>query len=348
MKLKKSLKRNRTFAFEFFAVMAVLIIVPMFMTRPFQINVLILSAIWAIMGIGWNFIGGYTGQVSNGHAMFYAIGAYVGALSLKWFQISPWISMWFGVIISMVVAAIIGLPLFRLRGHYFAIATMALVECTRVVFLNWNWIGGSTGVSYFEKGMSEWYTLQFVAKKPFYYVALGFMAIFVILTKVMEKTKFGYYCRAIKANQESAESSGVDAARYKLIAYMISAGIVSIGGALYAQYIQYIDPAVLLPLSNSMLIVLVCVMGGIGTVWGPVLGAFLMTAINEYSRSFFAKFSGLNLVIYGVLVIFIVLFIPNGLISLVSREKFENLTGKFKKNRLKPDMAANQPTDKEA
>ena len=222
--------------------MAVLIIVPMFMTRPFQINVLILSAIWAIMGIGWNFIGGYTGQVSNGHAMFYAIGAYVGALSLKWFQISPWISMWFGVIISMVVAAIIGLPLFRLRGHYFAIATMALVECTRVVFLNWNWIGGSTGVSYFEKGMSEWYTLQFVAKRPFYYVALGFMAIFVILTKVMEKTKFGYYCRAIKANQESAESSGVDAARYKLIAYMISAGIVSIGGALYAQYIQYIDP----------------------------------------------------------------------------------------------------------
>lgn len=348
MKLKKSLQRNRTFMIEFILIMAVLIIAPLFMKRPFQVNVLILSAIWAIMGIGWNFIGGYTGQVSNGHAMFYAIGAYVSALSLHWFKISPWISMWLGVVISMAVAYIIGLPLFRLRGHYFAIATMALVECTRVVFLNWNWIGGSTGISFFEKGLSEWYTLQFVAKEPFYYVALGFMALFIILTKIMEKSKFGYYCRAIKANQDSAESSGVNAARYKLLAYLISAGIVSIGGALYAQYIQYIDPAVLLPLSNSMLIVLVCVMGGIGTVWGPVLGAFLMTAINEYSRSYFAKFSGLNLVIYGVLVIFIVLFIPNGLISLISREKIENMKSKFKKNRLKPEMASGNTTDKEA
>lgn len=348
MKLQKSLKKNKAFAIEFVLIMAVLIIVPMFMERPFQVNVLILSAIWAIMGLGWNFIGGYTGQVSNGHAMFFAIGAYVGALSLMWFQMTPWLSMWIGVVISMAVAFIIGLPLFRLRGHYFAIATMALVECTRVIFLNWNWIGGSTGVSFLNKNLPEWYTLQFIAKKPFYYVALAFMAVFVLLTKFMEKSKFGYYCRAIKANQDSAESSGVNAARYKLIAYMISAGIVSIGGALYAQYIQYVDPAVLLPLSNSMLIVLVCVMGGIGTVWGPVLGAFLMTAINEYSRSYFARFSGLNLVIYGVLVIFIVLFIPNGLISLVSRDKVENLKNWFKKDKLKPETASTNQTGKEA
>ncbi len=347
MELKTSLKRNRTFVIEFVIIMGILIIVPMFMSRPFQINVLILSAIWAIMGIGWNFIGGYTGQVSNGHAMFYAIGAYVSALALKWFQISPWISMWLGVVISMAVAFIIGLPLFRLRGHYFAIATMALVESTRVIFLNWEWIGGSTGVSFFERDMPQWYTMQFVEKKPSYYIALGFMAAFILLTKAMEKSKYGYYFRAIKANQDSAESSGVNAARYKLIAYMISAGIVSIGGALYAQYIQYIDPAVLLPLSNSMLIVLVCVMGGIGTVWGPVLGAFLMTAINEYTRAYFARFSGLNLVIYGVLVILIVLFIPNGLISFVNKEKIENFMARFRKNRLKTEMASPSQRDRE-
>ena len=331
MKLNRILHKNRTFMIEFVIVMAILIIVPMFMSRPFQVNVLILSAIWAIMGLGWNFIGGYTGQVSNGHAMFYAIGAYVGALTLKWYHISPWLSMWLGVIISMAVAFVIGRPLFRLRGHYFAIATMALVEATRVIFLNWNWIGASTGVSFFDKTRPEWFTMQFVAKKPSYYIALGFMALFITVTRIMEQSKFGYYCRAIKANQDSAESSGVDAARYKLIAYMISAGIVSVGGALYAQYIQYIDPAVLLPLSNSMLIVLVCVMGGIGTVWGPVLGAFLMTSINEYSRSYFAKFSGLNLVIYGVLVILIVLFLPNGLISLVKKERFDGIRNRLKK-----------------
>jgi branched-chain amino acid transport system permease protein len=338
MKLKTSIKKNRGFILSFIIIMAAMIIIPMFMTRPFSVNVLILSAIWAIMGLGWNFIGGYAGQVSNGHAMFFAIGAYAGALSLKWFRITPWISMWLGVIICMAVAFLIGKPLFRLRGHYFAIATMALVECTRVIFLNWAWIGGSTGISFFDKSLPEWYSLQFMKKLPFYYVCLAFMAVFVILTKVMEKSKFGFYCRAIKANQDSAESSGVDAAKYKLIAYMISAGIVSVGGALYAQYIQYIDPALLLPLSNSMLIVLVCVMGGIGTVWGPVLGAFLMTSINEYARSYLAKFSGLNLVIYGIIVIIIVLFLPNGLISLLHKDRIAGIVAKFRKK--KPDISA--------
>ena len=344
MKLKTSLNKNRGFVLSFIIIMAAMIIIPMFMTRPFAVNVLILSAIWAIMGLGWNFIGGYTGQVSNGHAMFWAIGAYVGALSLKWFRITPWISMWLGVVICMAVAFLIGKPLFRLRGHYFAIATMALVEMTRVIFLNWNWIGGSTGISYFDKTLPEWYTLQFVKKLPFYYVCLAFMAAFIILTKVLEKSKFGYYCRAIKANQDSAESAGVDAAKYKLLAYMISAGVVSIGGALYAQYIQYIDPALLLPLSNSMLIVLVCVMGGIGTVWGPVLGAFLMTSINEYARSILAKFSGLNLVIYGVIVIIIVLFLPNGLISLLHKD---SIVSKFRKNKPNISLKPGNPTEME-
>ena len=331
MTLSERLRKNKSFIMTFIAVILVLTVVPQFITRPFTMNVLILFCIWAIMGLGWNFIGGYTGQVSNGHALFFAIGAYVGGLSLKWYGISPWVSMWVGVVIAGAVAYAIGTPLLRLRGHYFAIATMALVECARIIFLNWNWIGGATGVSFQMKKLSPWLTMQFKSKHEFFYICLGFLALFIILTKIMEGSKFGYYCRAIKANQESAESSGVDAACYKRWAYVLSAGIVSIGGALYAQYIQYIDPMVLLPLSNSMLIVLVCVMGGIGTVWGPVLGAFVMIAINEYSRAYFARFSGLNLVIYGTLVILIVLFLPNGLISLLKREtKVKPLKGSMR------------------
>lgn len=319
MKLKESAIKNKQFIIIYLITMLALVIIPLFIRREFAVNVFILSAIWAIMGLGWNFIGGYTGQVSNGHALFFAVGAYAGGLCMKWYSMTPWLSMWIGVAISVLIAFVIGTPLLRLRGHYFAIATMALVECARIIFLNLDWIGGATGVSYLNKDLPEWYTLQFVKKHPFYYVCLAFLAIFILLTKIMESSKFGYYCRAIKANQESAESTGVNAAKYKIIAYMISAGIVSVGGALYAQYLQYIDPMVLLPLSNSMLIVLVCVMGGIGTVWGPVLGAFLMIFINEYSRSLFARVSGLNLVIYGVLVILIVLFLPNGLISLLRK-----------------------------
>jgi branched-chain amino acid transport system permease protein len=138
----------------------------------------------------------------------------------------------------------------------------------------------------------------------------------VLLSKALENTRFGFYCQAIKANPESAQSVGINTTNYKSIAYMLSAAVVSIGGALYAQYIQYIDPMMLLPLSTSMLIVLVCVMGGIGTVWGPVLGAFLMTFINEYSRSLFVHINGMKFVVYGVLVILIVLFLPKGLLSI--------------------------------
>lgn len=332
MKLINNFQKNKGFIISFILIMSVLIIVPLFIRREFSVNVLILCVIWSIMGLGWNIIGGYAGQVSNGHAMFYAIGAYAGGLCMSWFKMSPWLSMWIGIAISVAVAYVLGTPLLRLRGHYFAIATMALVECVRIIFLNWDWIGGATGISFFNKELPELYSWQFVNKHPFYYLALGFMAVFVVITKMVEQSKFGYYCRAIKANQESAESSGVNAAKYKRYAYMISAAIVSVGGALYAQYIQYLDPNVLLPLSNSMLIVLVCVMGGIGTVWGPVLGSFVMISINEYSRSYFARFSGLNLVIYGVLVILIVLFLPKGLISLVNKEKFIALKNKFAKS----------------
>ncbi|MDR2390055.1 MAG: branched-chain amino acid ABC transporter permease, partial [Planctomycetota bacterium] len=208
-------QRDRAFPLTFTVVMTVLVVVPQFISVPFTMNVLNLFCIWSIMGLGWNFIGGYTGQVSNGHALFFAVGAYVGGLSLKWYGLTPWISMWLGVIIAGAMAYVIGKPLLRLRGHYFAIATMALVECARIIFLNWNWIGGATGVSFQMRRLSPWFTMQFKSKHDFYYICLGFLALFIILTRMMERSKFGYCCRAIKANQESAESSGVDAARYK-------------------------------------------------------------------------------------------------------------------------------------
>ncbi|MCF8020033.1 MAG: branched-chain amino acid ABC transporter permease [Vallitaleaceae bacterium] len=317
--MKMRIIKNKNFLLSYFGVMSVLLIVPVFIERQFSVHVLILCVIWSIMSVGWNFIGGYAGQVSNGHAMYFAIGAYVSGLFIMWFEMTPWISMWIAIAISMLVAYIFGLPLLRLRGHYFAIATMALVEVTRIIFLNWKLIGGSTGISYFNKKLPELYSLQFIEKKPFYYICLLFLGLTIILSKLVQTSKFGYYLRAIKANQEAAESSGVNAAKYKRWAYMISAAVVCIAGVLYAQYIQYLDPMMLLPLSNSMLIVLAAVMGGIGTIWGPVLGAFVMISINEYARSYFALYSGLNLVVYGILVIIIVLFLPNGLISLIKK-----------------------------
>lgn len=340
MPLKSLLKSEKDFIAQSGVIMLILLLAPVFFNKDFAVSTLCLSVIWAIMGLGWNIIGGYAGQVSNGHAMYFAVGAYVGALGLEWFALSPWITMWFGVVLCMGVAFIIGYPLLRLRGHYFAIATMAIVECVRIIFTNWNLIGGATGISFYQKKLPSLYTLQFANRVPFYYICLAFMLAFIIFSRFMEKSKFGYYCRAIKANQDSAESAGVNSTYYKRWAYMISAGIVSIGGALYAQYIQYIDPASLLPLSNSMLIVLVVVMGGIGTIWGPVLGAFIMTFINQYARALFNQLSGLNLFIYGVLVIFIVLFLPKGIISLFTKENMTALWNKLSPKKQSPKEGA--------
>ncbi|MDF2512566.1 MAG: branched-chain amino acid transporter permease [Herbinix sp.] len=319
--MKNYIEANSHFIIKFLASLLVAILLPLFIKTPFPLHVMILICIWAIMGMGWNFIGGYAGQVSNGHALFYGIGAYACGIGMKNFNASPWITMWVGVIISIGVAFVLGAPLLRLKGHYFALATMAIAECGRIIFLNWNYVGGATGVDFLNKAEPGWYTLQFTSKYPYYYIFLTFVVLILLLTKGLDKSKFGYYLRAIKANEDSAQSVGINTSRYKLLAFMLSAGVVSLAGSLYANYLQYIDPSIVMPLNVSMMICLVTVMGGIGTVIGPVIGAIVLTVISEYTRATFSSISGFDLFIYGALIIIIVLFLPNGLISLFRRKQ---------------------------
>ncbi len=319
--MKNFIYTNKNFMAKLLIGLLVAIVLPLFIRVPFALHVMTLICIWAIMGMGWNFIGGYAGQISNGHALFYGIGAYACAMGMKNHSMSPWISMWIGVLISVGVAFILGTPLFRLRGHYFAVATMAIVECGRIIFLNWNYVGGATGVDFLDQSRPSWYTMQFASKYSYYYIYLVFVVLILLITKVLDKSKFGYYLRAIKANEISAQSVGINTSKYKLLAFMLSAGIVSIAGSLYASYLQYIDPMVVMPLNISMMICLVTVMGGIGTVIGPIVGAIVLTVISEYTRVTFSLTSGFDLFLYGIMVIFIVLFLPNGLVSLFKKEK---------------------------
>nr|WP_319489302.1 branched-chain amino acid ABC transporter permease [uncultured Caproiciproducens sp.] len=315
----KLIKNNKQFFIGLGVILPLAIIIPLFIKVPFPIHVMILICIWAIMGMGWNLIGGYAGQVSNGHAFFYGIGAYACGIGMSYFRVSPWITMWIGVAISVAVAFLLGKPLLRLKGHYFAVATMAVAECGRIIFLNWGAVGGATGVDFLNKDLPSWYTLQFTSKLPCYYIFLAFTVGILLLTKILDKSKFGYYLRAIKANEESAESIGINTTKYKLLAYMLSAGIVSLAGSLYANYLQYIDPYVLMPLNISMMICLVAVIGGVGTVIGPIIGAVVLTAISEYTRATFASINGFDLFLYGALVIIIVSYMPNGLIQLFKK-----------------------------
>lgn len=324
--MKNFIHSNNQFMIRFLIGLLAAALLPLFIKTPFAVHVMILTCIWAILGMGWNFIGGYAGQVSNGHALFYGIGAYSCAIGMKSFGATPWVTMWIGGGISIGLAFILGSSLLRLKGHYFAVATMAIGESGRIIFLNWSAVGGATGVDFLEKTKPAWYTMQFNSKYPYYYIYLIFAAIILILTKVLDKSKFGYYLRAIKANEESAQSVGINTSRYKMLAFMLSAGIVSLAGSLYANYLQYVDPLVVMPLNVSLMICLVAVMGGIGTVIGPMIGAIVLTVISEYSRAAFSSIRGFDLFLYGILVILIVIFLPNGLVSLFKRKKQKVLT----------------------
>lgn len=312
----KFVSNNKKWFMGLAACLVVAILFPQVVRVRFVWNLLSLIMVWAVVGMGWNVIGGYCGQVSNGHSLFYGIGAYTVAITCQYWKIPPWISIWLGVAISVAVAFVVGKPLLRLKGHVFAISTMALAECARIIFVNWKWVGGATGVYIYTKGVNEYLYMQFKNPLNYYYVFLIFVVAILILIKVLDKSKFFYYLRTIKGNEMAAESVGINAAKYKNRAYMLSAAIVSIGGSLYAQFILYIDPSTMMTLNISMMIVLTAVMGGVGTVEGPILGAIVLTTISEYSRVYLGQYGGLDLILYGVLVILIVLFVPGGILSI--------------------------------
>ena len=277
--------------------------------------------IWSIVGMGWNFLGGYAGQVSTGHAVFYGIGAYTVALLFKYFMVSPWLSIFIGMGISMVIAVLVGWPLLRLNGHYFAVASMAVCECCRIIFVNIKSFGGATGLDFLNKKVNKWAALQ-LEKIEYYYLFLIVAIIILALTIYLDRSKFGYYLRTIKGNQSAAESVGIPTTKYKLMAYMLSAAIVSLGGSLYAQYMLYIDPGMLMTLKVSLMILLVTVMGGIGRVVGPIVGAVILTVISEYTRVLAGGTgSGIDQIIYGLLVVLVVLYLPNGILSLFDKKK---------------------------
>ena len=299
--------------------LAFALVAPQIFQSLFVRNLLILIEIWSILGMGWNVMGGYCGQVSNGHSMYYGFGAYAVGLTLQYFTLTPWIAIPLGMVFAAAFAWLIGKPILRLKGHAFAICTMALAECMRYICVNLKFTNGAKGVSMFNKKLNSVLFLQFKDSRIYYYLYLIIMLAVLCLIKVLSKRKFFYYLRTIKGNEEAAASVGINVAKYKIRAYMLSAALVALGGSLYAQYMLYFDPASMMTLNVSMMIVLVAVMGGIGTVFGPILGAIIIECLSEYTRSFFGKFGGMDMVLYGVLVIIIVLFLPGGLLTLPAK-----------------------------
>jgi branched-chain amino acid transport system permease protein len=266
---------------------------------------MIMVLIWITLGQSWNLLGGYTGQVSFGHATFYGLGAYGAGLLYFHKEISTWYGMILGPIVAMIFAVPIGLICFRLRGAYFALAMLALAEVLRLVATNWiSFTNGSVGIL----------IVPVVSKVLYYYMALALAAIsFYVIYRVLH-SKWGFYFIAIREDQDAAESMGINTTQYKLISLMISAFFTGLAGAFYMNYMAFIDPHVVFSLVDiSIMMILVVMLGGAGTLYGPAIGAVIMVLLSEVFRAYFGH---ANLLILGILIILIIVFIPDGVVEI--------------------------------
>jgi len=295
-------------------ILAGLALVPFFLSNPYFLHMIIMVFIWVCLGQSWNLLGGFTGQVSFGHAAFFGVGAYAGGLLAFHFDASTWYGMILGPLMAMAVAVPMGLICFRLRGSYFALSMLALAELLRLIATNWiSFTNGSVGIL----------IVPTAGKVFYYYLALALAALSFYVIRGVVQSKWGFYFVAIREDQEAAESMGIDTTKYKLISLLISAFFTGLTGAFYMNYMAFIDPSVVFALTDvSIMMILVVMLGGAGTFYGPAIGAVIMVIFSEVFRIYFGS---ANLLVLGVLIVLIIIFIPNGLMDIqeyLTRKKY--------------------------
>ena len=327
------------------AVTAMLFVFPAFMKSPYALHIMILFFLSTIMGESWNIIGGYTGQYSVGHAAYFGAGAYTTMILLQYKQIPPWYGFIAGIVVAAVVALVIGAICFRLRGPYFVLASIAVAEVLRLCALNLKDItNGAEGILVTEippLKLGGVVITDFLSKVPFYYMGLSWALITILVTWIVQNSKLGYFIQAIREDQDAAHSLGISLSLYKNAALLISAALTPIAGSFYAIYIGFVDPPTVLSLDISVQIVLICIIGGIGTIWGPVVGSLVLVPLSEILRSnligetifkagFVTESSGMGVflkehlahshaLIYGILVVVVILFMPDGVLGFVKK-----------------------------
>lgn len=294
---------------------------PLAVRLPFPRHVMIMIFLYATLAQAWNILAGYCGQISLGHAVFFGAGAYTSSLLVKTLDLTPWAGMVAGALVAVALSQLIGYPVFRLQGHYFAIATIAVGEIVYTLALNWELIGAARGLYVPIKRPDSLLNLQFhESKAAYYYVALALFVVALLVTRQVAASRTGFYFRAIREDQLAAASLGVPVAREKQRAMALSAALTALGGSFYAQYVLFIDPDSALPLSLSILICLVAVLGGVGTLWGPLVGAAVLVPLGEGTRVLLGGTGkALDLVIYGALIMLVSVLQPAGLVGLARR-----------------------------
>jgi branched-chain amino acid transport system permease protein len=301
------------------AIVAVLLAYPWIFTGAFMERLGALVLLSAIGASAWNILGGYAGQISVGHAVFFGIGAYMPLLFYKLWQAPPLLGVPAAILLSLVVAVLIGFPTFRLVGHYFSMATIAVAELVRIVVSNWDFVGAAIGLM----GPATSRTLldlSFKSSVPYYYIFLGVLALVLGATWHLARSRMGYYLRAIKAGERAARSLGVPVRRYKLFALLLSAGFTAVAGSLYALMVGFVDPESGFGILVSVDMIIVAALGGAGTLFGPLLGAVILVPLREFTNSAFGgSGSGLTYILFGGIIMLVSRFEPGGLMEIGRR-----------------------------
>jgi branched-chain amino acid transport system permease protein len=291
-----------------------------FIQSFFMLNVATLTLIFMCSALAWNLISGYGGQLSFGHSVFFGIGAYTSVLLFIRAGVSPWIGLFAGGLLASVVAVVLGYPSFRLRGIYFALVTFTTTLIFEILARHFEDLtGGDVGLSVpLFKGSAA--SFQFENELWYYYIALVLVAIYFVVSQLVYRSRLGFFLRSIRDDQEAAQASGVNVLRAKMVAFVLSAFLTAITGTLYVQLVLFIDPQTAFGLEVAVLIALPAIAGGLGTVWGPVIGTAVLIPLQQGLSASLTGFPpALSLIIYAVVVIAIMLLDPRGMYSLGKR-----------------------------
>lgn len=298
------------------AVVAVLLALPAFPSvfGSYAVTVFTLIFFYGFLGQAWNVVGGYAGQLSAGHAAFLGVGAYTAALLSAEAGVTPWLGMFAGGALAAVLGAVVGFLGFRfgLRGFYFVLLTVALSEICRIIAANTEAVGGALG--YYITFTGNPRQFQFQDTRAYYYIALALMVAATGLVAWLERRRFGVYLAAIRDDEAACEAAGVDTFRYKMLAMLLSSFLTGVGGTFYAFYLFSLQPNTVFGVPLSVEIIIRPIVGGAGTVLGPVVGSFILSPLAELSRHYFAQggWHGAHLIVYGALLVTVVLFLPEG------------------------------------
>lgn len=290
--------------------------IPLLTSSGVALNFVMTALYACLLAQAWNVLGGFGGQFSFGHALFFGTGAYVQAIAQMQWGLNPWLALPLAMLLAAGVGAGIGAVSFRygLKGSYFALVTLAFAEVFRIVATTVPFTGAGVGLMLPLRESAA--NMQFGSRTGFVWLMLGLVTLALLVTAWLRHSRFGAWLQAVRDNEDAARAVGVEPRRVKLVATVLSAALMGAAGAFYLQVYQYIDPGIAYGPHTSVEALVGAIVGGMGTLWGPVLGALSLHILADLTRNLFGQLPGINMVIYGAVLVLIVMFLPRGIAGL--------------------------------